>query len=478
MSEKPQELRDNREYLTPDEPLRIEEGNRDGGLNIPEGDLAVLMKCVTWEDKAYFISAGRSANILRSETIVADGTEIRGYKLKGIGNYDAEKETVSPPVDEAFVNRDISEADALIGDNRIKLMRLLPPFTVHLGINDDGSLRAIPDIAKPIGGMAAGRGENEFKIAIELHKNGVPACGPIAWGKYLDLTWQGKPMEYVILSQPDAQLCRLGNYLQPDRKTNVAKPNTLIRKIIEQKFGKNPDKPIELLALELSSQMGFSIGSVVRQAHEDAGVCRFGCHTGNFSYLPDKNSAYMHDFDSSVLISSLAPEARALSIARDLASALIGYVDIIGESELYHSINNPEEFERINPVGQIVRGYYSNDINQDITEKVIEIIGELTTSISSYFPPNPTIHERREWSHWLHDQVFHKLVIMSYSLFCQSTLANEYKPPYSLHELQKNLIKFRKDSDLAAKNNILKVREELPEWAKKLLDEELSRDNS
>lgn len=188
-----------------DTPLRVQpaiQQFRQGALAVPEEEWRILVDRVAWREAPPFHGSGRSAIAIRRDPLLIGEESIHGYQLKGVGMYDDTTQVATPPRDEVYERRFLAELRLDDPDARNKLITLLPQILIHTGINEEGRFYPVPDPPKPKGGLSHGRGRREFENAVALHQAGVLACKPVIWGRYPDLLWQDKPMEWVILGLP------------------------------------------------------------------------------------------------------------------------------------------------------------------------------------------------------------------------------------------------------------------------------------
>jgi hypothetical protein len=447
--------------------LGMQEGPRMGGLAIPDEEHAALLRFASWEEGPPFVEGGRSAFVRKRLASIVGGTRVGAYKLKGVGNRDMETGEVSIPVNIPFQGRMMVENED--SDVLAKLVATVPRILIHRGIADDGSFRPVPDPEKPLGGLMSGRGMREFENTRMLHTAGVPACAPITWGRYSELTWHEEPMEWVVLSQPTGDHRRLGNMFEPKMSGVRVVPNTYLREAISKKFDVFDPKQMPTLAIRTIRDIAYKQGQTLRKAHE-AGVVRFAGHLGNWSYMPREQQVFMHDFDSSVKVSDLNSNARALSFMRDIESLTVGIMHSLGHSRMLYMVNDERKFRKFSPIGAMIEGYFSDD--PDAKGAVKHASNILTKQMIEWLKPmNLTIHPigQQEWLSKLGFLFAQDLMEVLFDVFPKSELGKVNEIPYGKTQLRRNFSRFEQESTELSRRKLQELREQLPPWARMML---------
>ena len=411
-------------YERPSLPLDMEVVDQQSGLRIPYEDLEMLKACARWEIDPPFYSDGRASFIPRNENLNTGNSPIRAYKIKGLGACSGDKAT--PPRDEQFFQR-MSNDTGVLGDFLSRMQVL-----IHTGVNPDGSFHAIIDPPKPIGGMRFSRAKAEFENAKILMTNGVPAIMPVAYGKYKTLQWEGEPMGFVILATTTGDHLRVGQMFEPERneKDDVSGPSRYLMDSLSKRFDyihpNRPGFPMAKFIHEVSGSCGRSL-----RGFNDAGLCRFAGHTGNYSYDLGSKTAILHDLDSSAELVSLAPLARGLSIVRDLESALFGLIHSFLHSKMYNFCNK-DTVKNFNPFEGFLIGYFGN--TEEVRKVAHVVLARLEKEIRSMPRGGP---EFVQWWGEFGDRWNYQLMELVMPIFMKSELGQQYPLPYGPGEVFK-----------------------------------------
>ena len=453
------------------ESIRTQLAPPTGAVEIPAEELKLLFDRVAWRTPPPFYTPGRSAYAQRREPLLSGEDRVGGYKLKGVGNFDQETNTVNPPSTVPFFRRvpkEITRHEE--GEMRQKLATLLPEcILIHTGVREDGGFYPVLDSQKPLGGLPHGRGQREFENAVKLREGNVAACGPVRWGRYPDLEWEGKPMQWVILSTPDSNPQRMGAYFEPTFSHRGTELNPSFKALIEKRFDVFDPRKEPALALRLSAEMARGMGTNLRAAHE-ARVGRFASHTGNFSYLPEKRSTYMHDFDSSIdMDRDIGEKARSITMIRDLDSALIGMHHSICPSNLYYLTKDEETFKKTNPVGQLLIAYFDGDTNEAEAKAAAERISALTLQSLKSRGEYPNLDHQRVWISEMHMTLTIEFLKLCHSVYKKSRLAQRDPLPYNEQQLTYNLMAHSEASHQVYNQEWTRLTSQLPAWAKMML---------
>jgi hypothetical protein len=437
-----------------------------GALDVPVEERNLLMNCVAWRTTPPFEESGRSALAIRKEPLTLGSDVIRGYKLKGVGVYDERSGLASPPQDQVYQRTAVRDLDPRDTDIRDKLLALIPQILVHTGINASGEFYPVMDPPKPKGGLSDGRGQREFENAVLLHRAGISACRPVAWGAYPDLPWEGAPMQWVVLGLPNVEqrssACfdvaitpRGDQFDYNDYLKNVAARQS------DAYLPGNHKKPV----LNVLRSLGNAMGKALRAAHDRAGVARFAGHPGNFTYVPEDRSVMMHDFDSSVTLDSIAPKARAFTRIRDIESVQFGLLTSLAHSRLFYVIKDEELFRKANPLGQVLAGYF-DEVDTGAEGK---ILADLSVSELLKFGHNPYPHQQTEWVGDLSEKGTCGLTALGARAYRKSGL-NEVDPiPMNEQNLVRSFMTCSNEGRVLAARKMQEVAATLPSWAKTML---------
>ncbi len=420
-------------------PLVLKEGNRDGGVDIGNEERELLLDYARWAVDPPFAIRGRSAFVVRQEPLIGENTIVAAYKLKGVGNYDRENRITHPPRPVTYERRmALPGADSFEGN----LLAEIPAILIHSGIADNGSLIPMLDKPKPLGGLSHGHAKREFANAVRLYKASVPACSPITWGQYSNLHWEGKPMEFVVLAQPTATPERMGDYFESDVMDRRYVINQIFKHAIEKQFDLYDEKKLGLPAIKIARDMGYNMGKTIRLAHE-AGLARFAGQTGNFSYIPEKKAAYLHDFDSSIGLEDVAPRARSITILRDIESALFGIFHSIVHSQIFWILGNTEQFQKNNPIRGLLQGYF-HDISGKVLEESREVktIERIVLQLIAAHGENASYHHQSEWMNIAQDAFLSQIMKQLMLIYRASPLHAQFRLPYGPEEYDAHLQKF------------------------------------
>lgn len=461
-------------YEELDVPLVAYEGPRNGAVPIDNDEREALMDFVRWKSLPPFAEMGRSSFVARKEMGNFGGIDVAAYKLKGVANCDSDKGTVILPSDDTYMRtisintKDVSGYEEM----KYRALSMMPQILVHMGITDTGGFRPVPDPAKPLGGMPSGRGQAEFENARTLCEAGVSACSPITWGIYPDLKWDSKPMEFVVLGLPTNDPRRIGNAFEMERGLGFAHVAPYMKELLAKRFDSfNPAKA-ELPALRLTSEMAFEMGKTLRKAHE-SGVCRFAGHTGNYSYLPDKRTVLMHDFDSSVKVSSLSKDAVLLSLLRDVDSLISGLMASVGHAHLYNLVGNDERFKAKNPFVAALRGYFGTDNPQAVAELelILDWFNKFTIDLLKMRGENPMPEQQNLWLYNAQTQLNSTIFQLLFETFAKSDLCEHFgvRMPGTRDGLVANLEQFLTDRMRVAQEKGKEEFDKLPQWAQEIL---------
>lgn len=407
------------EYDPPIPPLEIEDIHTAGGLEIPQEDLELLLGCAKWEVCPPFHGPGRSAWVVCHEPLVSSDpshTVIRAFKMKGIGAFGHDGKAHPPRSSQFFQGRGTATEE--LGRRQI---------LIHMGINDDGSFKAVLDPSRPVGGMRFSRAAAEFENAVCLFHAGVSAVRPVAYGKYRRLTWENEPLGFVILAGSSRDPMRIGDLFEPPRSEDneVTDIHPYLKAILERRFDVLRPGRLGFPLLKIIGEMEEARGKALRGFH-NAGLVRFAGHTGNFSYDFDSRIATLHDLDSSVPLESLAPNARGLSILRDLDSALFGFIHSLIHAEIYKMANR-ETFDSQNPFTAFLAGYFGNK------DKNIERAGRIILQKFRHMLETMPHYGTMEWYDWFGPaaETFTVEVIqLLMPIFSQSPLGTNHPLPY------------------------------------------------
>ncbi|MCX6734130.1 MAG: hypothetical protein NTX63_04975 [Candidatus Peregrinibacteria bacterium] len=430
----------NARYQSPVSPLGVQMGPRSGGVAIPDDELEVLSDYASWTNAPQFDSPGRSGYVKRNAPLRAGDTSIYGYKLKGIGNFNGKTRTITPPKSDSY--------QPVMGtrDNAGNISDELPVILIHMGIAENGTLYPVLDPPKPVGGLSSGRGQREFSNAAKLYKAGVPACLPIAWGRYPELQWQGQPIEFVILGMPSDINERLGAYFEPDTSNGRFEVGQEMRSLIASRFDvydpRNPGEPL----IRIASDMGRNIGGLLRSAHE-AGVARFASHTGNFSLMPNKRGLLLHDLDSSVELDSLSPQARALTMTRDIESAIFGFTHSLTHANVYWIVNNPERFLKFNPIKALLKGYFRDDVDEVEIDRASGRIVDMVIQLIKVRTERPSVNDQSMWMAYATANLVPLCLSEVFRLYEKSALNQQNKLPYGSAEFEVHFQRFTRQSE-------------------------------
>lgn len=436
-------VRGNVKYLRPDQRLEITPGVSTPPVPVTADELECLESFVRWESAPPFPRAGRSAYVGRAKPLqLKNGQAIYRYKLKGVGNYDQEKNTITPPQATRFQHDLTSKVRDQMIDRR-------PVVMVHQAIADDGSFYPVVDPPKPVGGLNSGRGQSEFENALTLFQAGVPACIPVSWGIYSDQMWEGKNMEYVILGLPAASTQRVTAAFEPDVTSNEYRLNGIMKRFIQIQLGDIHRKKLGQAAIKVTEVLGLEMGKLLRKAHE-AGVARFAGHLGNISWLQEGRSLYLHDLDSSVKLDSLHPNAKALTKVRDIESALFGLAHSFTHASLFWIAGgDPKLCLDNNPLEALIKGYFGNDANPDAIKRVSQDLMNMVLQLIINRTSNPTPMLQQMWMSEATSVLSPVLTHGVFQVYESSTLNEKERLPYTLQKLIANLQRYAFDAQRA-----------------------------
>ena len=465
-------------YVRPDHPMKIEEGPRSGGVVIPEDERRLLLDYVSWRKNPPVQGSGRSGLVTRREVLEAGTAQIVRYQLKGVLYSDHETGLVRPPSTERYWHRLVNKREdrgRTADETRTRIIGLIPRQITHMGVNDDGSFRPVPDPPKPEGGLGPKRAEREFQIAAQLHRAGIPACRPVDWGRYPELLWEGAPMEYVILSlPPEIDPHRMSDYFQPTIIQEKPHWSRAMQNIISQQFDVFDPANLGPCALKVTAQMARANGKVLREAHERGRVVRFAGHTGNFSYARRTKTALMHDFDSSVKLDDLHPQARALTIIRDIESALFGFLHSLAHSNLFYLSKNEEAFRRVNPLGQILTGYFEGDIGLEALKPYLDRVSNAALDAIKSRGELPSTLDQAKWLGHMAEVLIRFFMLLVFKLYPLSRWASTDPLPHNDEKrLLADIQAFGIQGERMNLEHILQHGKTMPDWAREQLAEDL-----
>lgn len=433
----------NSRYQSPSLPLQAQVGPTAGAIQIPPDELEALTDYVSWGNNPPFESHGRSGYVRRKSPLKVGETSIHGYKLKGVGNFSGKTGTISPPRGDSY--------QQMFGtrDNAGNILDEVPVILIHMGIADNGTLYPVLDPPKPVGGLSSGRGQREFNNAAKLHQGGVSACLPIAWGRYPEIKWQNEPTEFVILGLPSDVQERLGEYFEPEVTQRGFEVGKGMKGLIERRFEVVDSRQRKLgePMLKITADIGKNIGGLLRSAHE-AGVARFASHLGNFSLMPNKRDLLLHDLDSSVELDSLSPQAKALTMTRDIESAIFGFTHSITHSNAYWIINDPSRFEKLNPFKALLKGYFQEEVDAASIHEASQRILDMVVQLIKIRGERPSIDAQRMWMPYAATNLVPLCLNEVFKLYEKSTLNQRNKLPYGLEEFNANWQRFSRQQEI------------------------------
>ena len=303
----------------------------------------------------------------------------------------------------------------------------------HMGIRDDGSFYPVLDQPKPLGGITLSRARVEFEITKHLMNAGASAVLPIANGKFGNLQYQGEPLGFVILASSVSRPNRMGYYFEPveyvsGRVVDLSPPLTAL---VCRRFDVLDRRGAPMAVAKTVSELFRACGTTMRGFH-NAGVCRFAGHTGNFQYDEEKRIAIQHDFDSSVLIESVAPNARGLSILRDLSSALFRLAHSVMHARLFILFDD-NCWGRHNPFNGWLLGYFPDIDSRSVIPVGDRIAGLYRTALKTM--PHYGTLEFTSWFPKFSYDFTVEVIEMLMPLFQKSRLGTLYPLPYGPGEV-------------------------------------------
>ncbi|MDP2642962.1 MAG: hypothetical protein Q8P62_03920 [Candidatus Peregrinibacteria bacterium] len=433
----------NARYQSPSLPLQSQIGPTAGAIQIPADELESLTDYASWANNPPFESPGRSGYVKRKSPLKVGETSVHGYKLKGVGTFSQKTRTISPPKGDSY--------QQMFGtiDSGGNILDEVPVILIHMGIAENGTLYPVLDPPKPEGGLSSGRGQREFQNAAKLHKGGVSACLPIAWGCYPEIKWQNEPTEFVILGIPSDVPERLGAYFEPDTSSGRFEVGKGMKALIERRFEVVDTRQRKLgePMLKITADIGKNIGRLLRSAHE-AGVARFASHLGNFSLMPNKRDLLLHDLDSSVEIDSLPPQAKALTMTRDIESAIFGFTHSITHSNAYWIINDLGRFEKLNPFKALLKGYFQEEVDATSINEASQRILDMVVQLIKIRGERPSIDAQRMWMPYAMLNLVPLCLNEVFKLYEKSALNQRNKLPYGLEEFNANWQRFSRQQEI------------------------------
>jgi hypothetical protein len=458
-------------YEAPSLPLAVEEGPINGAVPIDQEEREILLEFASWRENPPFAEKGRSSFVARQSSSRIGETDIAAYKLKGVGNLDPHTKTAKPPSTETFVHKlsAINQNPTGPQDLRARLMSMIPATIVHMGIDESGGFFPVLDPEKPLGGMSHGRGQAEFENAKTLYEARVSACRPISWGRYPELLWKGQPMEFVILGMPTKEPRRAGEAFESKWTQRGADFNPYMADLVKNRFEGFDPRDISNQALKIAGSTGREMGLTIRAAHE-AGVCRFAGHLGNFSYLPN-GKLLMHDFDSSIKTSSLHPNTRALSLSRDIESAVAGIVHSYAHSQLPFLCKNERKLREQNPAGKILQGYFENDTAEakqaaaKAASQLYDLVAQLITMRGEF----PSPEQQQQWMTIMNFNIQKIIPQMIFEIWPLSNLSGDNPLPYDRNKLVENLTRYERATGAVMMRRHQEIMLQLPPWAQRMI---------
>ncbi|MFA6305643.1 MAG: hypothetical protein WC651_02855 [Candidatus Gracilibacteria bacterium] len=427
-------------YRGPSTPLQTQIGPGEEAIKLPDEEMELLAKYASWENNPPFDGPGRSGYVKRKEPLRTGSDTLYGYKLKGVGNFDERTRTISPPRGDSY------QATWRTKDDSGRIIDEAPVILIHMGVSENGTLYPVLDPPKPIGGLAPRRGQREFQNAARLHAMGVPACLPVAWGRYPEIKWQDEPTEFVVLGLPSNVTERLGAYFEPDIIQNRIDVGRNMRKLIERRFDTYNPKRIEDPLLRTTKDIGENIGRVIRAGH-DADVARFASHLGNFSFMPNNRNILLHDLDSSIRLGSIHPQARALTMIRDVESAIFGFMHSITHANIYWIVHNQGKFSGLNPFKALLKGYFRDDVDENVIEEASRKIFEMVVQLIKLRTEIPSAYNQRVWMESAIINLVPLCLREIFQIYEKSALNRTNTLPYGMGDLEINWQRFSRQKD-------------------------------
>lgn len=375
----------------------------------------------------------------RTPLKIGDGKDdkIFAYKLKGIGNSDPKTQKVSPPCGDLYQTKTGTR------DQFGKIIEEKPVILIHQSIADDGSFRPILDPRKPTGGLAAGRGQREFENAVKLHDAGVLACLPVAWGRYPEILWEGQPTECVILGLPGEDKKRVTSYFEPHVTHQGFQIGGLMHRLLSTRCNVGNEAEKRQVLLMTVADMAMNVGKLLRKAHEKAGVARFASHLGNFSLANDKQGMILHDLDSSVSLKGIAPAAQAMTIVRDLESALFGFAHSVAHANIYYIAKDPNMFMQFNPFQYLLQGYFGGDTDNAYIQIAGKNVAAMFIELLKFRGPMPLPEQQNMWMALATHNMPPHCMKEVFSLYEKSALNQTMPLPYKKPKLEENIARFQ-----------------------------------
>lgn len=424
-------------YEAPSLPLQVQYGPRSGGIQIPESEREILEQFASWEQNPPFEQYGRSAHAQRQAPLKIGNDTIYGYKLKGIGNFDPNSEKISPPRGNAYQSKTGTR------DAYGRIVEEKPVILIHQGISDDGSFRAILDPKKPAGGLASGRGQREFENAVKLHSAGVLACLPIEWGRYPSVMWEGQPTEFVILGIPGEDKKRLTDYFEPRPGLARWDIGAAMYQLLSTRCNVQNDAEKKQVLLISIADMAMNIGKTLRKAHEQAGVARFASHLGNFSFAPGNQGVILHDLDSSVSLRDIAPTAQALTMIRDIESAVFGFVHSVAHASILYITENPDMFAHYNLFQSLLQGYFGGDVDSGSIQNAGRSVMAMFMELMKHRGQNPSADQQQVWLAIAGHNMPPHCMKEVFSLYEKSSLNQKMPLPYQKPKLEEHIARYQ-----------------------------------
>ncbi|MBU0536502.1 MAG: hypothetical protein KKE20_06030 [Nanoarchaeota archaeon] len=409
------------QYQRPEKPFEISVLGRGEGIIIPDQDLEFLLSCARWDLLPPFAEDGRSAWLQRRESLKLDDATVYNYKLKGIAISD--RGIIKPPSDERFQRFFEGEKATLI----------------HMGFGEGGSLISVADPPNPVGGLKAGRGEREFNNARRLYDAGVPAVLPICWGKYNQLFFEGKNMEFVFLGIPmKSELRADGLFLREERKHELGDE---LLATIKRMYSTYSEKKKNLYAWRFLDDVAYSLGEALHDFHWKAGLVRYAGHSGNYGYDKDKKRVVLHDLDSSISHEEIPEETVGLSMIRDLASASAGLFKLYTHLFFYAKVKAEKRLKK-NAFNSLFTGYFKEGDAKLIRDmgKSVQLIFEdhLATLVTK--KPNMAA-----WYTESHDKALMYVPPALMVIYERTDLTKSFPLPYKAKEYLDRYIVYQKE---------------------------------
>lgn len=345
-------------------------------------------------------------------------TIIKNYKIKGCGNFDLNKGTVSMPESEEYdphINKDSKS------------------LHYQIEIKNKGAFTYQVPQKKPLGGQTVENAKKEIENTQKLYsKHQKNFYKPIAYGEYQDLQFNNEPLGFSILEIPSEQELTLADYF----KAVFQDEQLFINNEIINLTKKETPEPKIIDVLRKLVELSKKHGATLKKLHEF--YVDYDSHFYNATINPQNQELILFDLDNLKEKSKL-PQIQAFNYQiKDIYLAIQSLMSTIllnGICDSFEQFSFHENFLKAWLIG------YFGTISEEMIRETNNLWQKILQILPTMLTPIPLEQRLLPVSIYLEKELDPFLTLPF----------NELKPPkgYEFEDHQKNI------------ENLIKQREEI-----------------